>query len=418
MKHTKLIKTIACAGMILMLAGCTNKDGTKKDLSAIPEAVVSFFKKDGKAKNKKDDKTAKEDKSVKESKDTSKDKDKTDKKASESADTKKKTDTKTSTSESKAKVEEEKAGPSIAVFVPGILADSPIYAMLADGVKNAVHQYNYDKKAGDKAELYILEAGTNQAQWPAKITSLAATKKYDVIISSNPSLPELIQPILKQYPKQKFILMDAEMEGNPNVYTLRYNQYEQAYLTGYIAGLMSKSHKTALIAAQEYPVMNDIIYPYFEKGCKAAYAKTEVSIRIVGNWYDANKGAVIADSLINNGVDVILPICGGASQGVINSAKNKGIYVTWFDNNGFDKAPGTIISSTVLKQKEMSDIVTANYLAGILEWGKADMVGVADKYVAFVQDDPNYISTVPEKTRKKMSKLIHSIESGKLDVTK
>ena len=140
--------------------------------------------------------------------------------------------------------------------------------------------------------------------------------------------------------------------------------------------------------------------------------------RIVGNWYDANKGAVIADSLINNGFDVLLPICGGASQGVINSAKNKGIYVTWFDNNGFEKAPGTIISSTTLKQKEMADIVTANYLAGILEWGKADMVGVADKYVAFVQDDPNYISTVPEKIRKKMSKVVHSIETGKLDVTK
>ena len=400
-----------------MLAGCTNKDGEKKDLSAIPEAIVSFFKKDGKAKNKDDGKSVKDDKAVKEEK-ASKDKEKTDKKTGDSSDTKKKTETKTSSSEGKAKSEEEKTGPSIAVFVPGILADSPIYAMLADGVKNAVYQYNYDKKAGDKAELYILEAGTNQAQWPAKITSLAATKKYDVIISSNPSLPELIQPILKQYPKQKFILMDAEMEGNPNVYTLRYNQYEQAYLTGYIAGLMSKSHKTALIAAQEYPVMNDIIYPYFEKGCKAAYAKTEVSIRIVGNWYDANKGAVIADSLINNGVDVILPICGGASQGVINSAKNKGIYVTWFDNNGFEKAPGTIISSTTLKQKEMADIVTANYLAGILEWGKADMVGVADKYVAFVQDDPNYISTVPEKIRKKMSKLVHSIENGKLDVTK
>ena len=399
-----------------MLAGCTNKDGEKKDLSAIPEAIVSFFKKDGKSKSKNDGKPSKDDKAVKDEK-GSKDKGKTDKKATETDTSKKNTETKPST-ETKPKVEETHTGPSIAVFVPGIMADSPIYAMLADGVKNAVNQFNYDKKTNDKAELYILEAGTNQAQWPTKLTSLAATKKYDVIISSNPSLPELVKPIIKQYPKQKFILMDAELEGNPNVYTMRYNQYEQAYLTGYIAGLMSKTHKTALIAAQEYPVMNEIIYPYFEKGCKAAYAKTEVTIRIVGNWYDANKGAVIADSLINNGVDVILPICGGASQGVINSAKNKGIYVTWFDNNGFDKAPGTIISSTTLKQKEMADIVTANYLAGILEWGKADMVGVADKYVAFVQDDPNYISTVPEKIRKKMSKLVHSIETGKLDVTK
>ena len=79
MKNTRLIKTIACAGMILMLAGCTNKDGEKKYLSAIPEAIVSFFKKDGKAKNKDDGKSAKDDKAVKDDK-SSKDKGKTENK--------------------------------------------------------------------------------------------------------------------------------------------------------------------------------------------------------------------------------------------------------------------------------------------------------------------------------------------------
>ena len=179
---------------------------------------------------------------------------------------------------------------------------------------------------------------------------------------------------------------------------------------------MSKNHKAALIAAQEYPVMNEIIYPYFEKGCKAAYAKTEVSMRIVGNWYDANKGAVLADSVIENGVDVILPICGGASQGVINSAVNHKVYVTWFDNNGFEKAPGTIISSSILKQKEMAAIVTENYLTGLTAWGTADMVGISDGFVDFVQDDPNYINTVPANIRKKMSKMVESIRNGSYTV--
>lgn len=305
---------------------------------------------------------------------------------------------------------------SVAVFVPGILADSPIYSMLVDGVKNAVEQFNYDKQDEEKAQIYVLEAGTNQAQWPSKLTALAATKKYDVIISSNPSLPELVIPITEQFPNQKFILLDAECAGNKNIYSVRYNQYEQAFITGYFAGLMSKSHKIALIAAQEYSVMNEIIYPYFEKGAKKAESSTVCEFRVVGNWYDANKGAVIADSLIKNGTDIILPICGGASQGVINSAVNNGAYITWFDNDGFDKAPGTIISSTVLKQREMADIVTANYLAGLLSWGNADMVGVADKYVSFIQDNQLYIQNVPEKIQKKMSKLISDIENGKYKV--
>ena len=305
---------------------------------------------------------------------------------------------------------------TIAVFIPGICADSPTYAMLRDGVLQAVDEYNYGKDDDKKAHLYILEAGTNQSEWPAKITALAAEQKYDVIISSNPSLPEIVSPIIEQFPEQKFILLDAECEGNKNICTACYNQYEQAYLTGYIGGLMSKSHKLGLIAAQEYPVMNNIIYPYFEKGAKDAAAGSTVEFSIVGNWYDANKGAMLADILFESGVDVVLPICGGASQGVINSAVNNGTYITWFDNNGFDKAPGTIISSTVMKQQELSAIMTTEFLNGKTAWGTAKMLGVKDGFVDFVQDDELYISTVPAGVRAKMADLVDSIKNGKTTI--
>ncbi|MBR4790196.1 MAG: BMP family ABC transporter substrate-binding protein [Treponema sp.] len=301
---------------------------------------------------------------------------------------------------------------SIAVFIPGICADSPVYAMLRDGVSLAVDEFNSGKEMDKKTTLYVLEAGTNQSEWPAKISALAAEQKYDVIISSNPSLPEIVLPIIEQFPDQKFILMDAECRGNKNICTVCYNQYEQAYLTGYIGGLMSSSHKLGLIAAQEYPVMNNIIWPYFEKGARDANSASTVAFRVVGNWYDANKGAVLADSLYSEGVDVILPICGGASQGVINSAVNNNFYITWFDNNGFDKAPGNIISSTVMLQQELSFIMTTDFLNGKTDWGTAKTFGIKEGFVDFVQDDPLYISTVPAGIRTKMAELVDSIKAG------
>lgn len=301
---------------------------------------------------------------------------------------------------------------SIAVFVPGICDDSPVYAMLVKGVTEAVDEYNAGKSDDAKATLFVMEVGTNQAEWGAKLLALTAEQKYDVIISSNPSLPDLVEPILQQFPNQKYILLDATKEGNNNIHTVCYNQYEQSYITGYIGGLMSKSNKLALIAAQEYPVMNNVIYPYFEKGAKAANSNSTVDFRIVGNWYDATKGAEIADAVYKNGVDVILPICGGASQGVIKSAVNNGIYVTWFDDNGFEKAPGTIISSSVMKQKEMSYMVTKEFIDGKTPWGTANMVGIKEGFVDFVQDNPLYISTIPEDVRNTMAKLVSDIKNG------
>ncbi|MCR4742991.1 MAG: BMP family ABC transporter substrate-binding protein [Treponema sp.] len=300
---------------------------------------------------------------------------------------------------------------SIAIFVPGIIDNSPVYEMLVEGVKEAVDGYNEEVEEAKNVKLFVMEAGTNQAEWGAKLLGLAASQKYDLIISSNPSLPELTLPIIESFPNQKFILLDANYQGNNNIYTVCYNQYEQSYLTGYIAGLMSKTHKVALIAAQEYPVMNNILYPYFEKGAKAANPLTSADFRLVGNWYDATKGAEIADSLISKGVDVILPICGGASQGVIKSAVEHNIYITWFDNNGFAKAPGRIISSTVMEQKKMAYEVTVEYIKEETEWGKADMVGLEKGYIDFVQDDLNYIQTVPEKIRNAMSSLISDIKN-------
>ena len=303
-------------------------------------------------------------------------------------------------------------GKAIAVFVPGIIDDSPTYAKLTRGVTKAVEDFNLSASEAEKINLFVMEAGTNQAEWSSKITALAAEQKYDVIISSNPSLPDLVEPVIAKFPKQKFILLDATREGNQNIYTVCYDQSQQGFLAGYIGGLMSKSGKLALIAAQEYPVMNEIIYPSFVKGAKTALPSATVDFRIVGNWYDATKGAEIADAVAKNGVDVILPICGGAAQGVISSAVNNGIYISWFDDSGFSRAPGTIIGSSTVKQEEMACIVTKQFIEGKTPWGTADMVGMQDGFIEFVQDDPLYTSTVPQNIRDAMANLVEQIRSG------
>ena len=301
----------------------------------------------------------------------------------------------------------------IGVFVPGIIADSPTYANLVSGVKEAVEEYNASLKENEtKATFDYMEAGTNQSEWATKLTELTASGSYDVIVSSNESLPELAEPLTKTFPKQKYILMHGVLNGNKNIYCVNYDQREQAYLTGYLSSLMSKNHKVALIAAQEYPVMNNILYPYFSLGAKEAAEGTTSDFRIVGNWYDAAKGAEIADALYNAGVDVILPICGGASQGVISSAKEHGMYLAYIDENSFVKAPGTVISSCATEQKKATKEAVLSYLQGSIAWGETKDVGLKDGYIEFIQDDILYKETVPEDIREKIANLVNALKDG------
>lgn len=316
----------------------------------------------------------------------------------------------------------------IAVFVPGIASGSPVYEMLISGSQKAVDDYNNalpeKQKAKESVILTVVEAGTNQAEWSNQITALVSTQQFDLIISSNPSLPDLIIPLTTKFPNQKFIILDAHCEGNNSIKTVRYNQREQAWLSGYIAGLTTittkremplsnSDKKIALVAAQEYPVMNEIILPSFIEGAKAADKEINVDFRLVGNWYDATKGAEIARVLYQSGVDVIMPICGGASQGIISTAQQLGFYISWFDDNGFDKAPGYIISSSAIMQDKLAYKTLSEYLNGNTTFGLAETVGIKDGYVDFVQNDPLYIQTVSPTIRKKLSDSFFDIQNGK-----
>lgn len=321
----------------------------------------------------------------------------------------------------------EKKPTAVAVFVPGVVSGSPVYEMLVEGVTQAVNEHNAQAKDAEKVLLDVIEAGTNQAEWGSKLTALSSTGQYSLIISSNSSLPALVEPLTVQFPSQKFLLLDAYLSGNANIATVNYNQREQSYLTGYAAGLATTASadvlpfanaekKIALIAAQEYPVMNDTILPGFIEGAKAVDADITVEFRIVGNWYDASKSSEIARSLYQNGVDVILPISGGANQGVIASAQALNFYVTWFDDNGYAKAPGFVISSTIVNQQKMAYEQTKLYLSGGLQFGTAETVGMKEGYIDYVGDDSVCIEHVPEEMRTKMLNLANDIKSGKLSL--
>jgi len=316
----------------------------------------------------------------------------------------------------------------IAVFVPGVVAGSPVYEMLSAGVTQAVEDYNSQNGASGTVTLSVIEAGTNQAEWSTKLTALAATGEYELIVSSNPSLPELAAPLTEQFPKQKFIILDGFFEGNKNIATVRYNQREQAFLAGYAAALVTRApsslmqyanaqKKIALVAAQEYPVMNNVILPSFIEGAKAADPETSTEFRIVGNWYDATKGADIARTLYAEGVDVILPIAGGASQGIIAAAKELGFYITWFDDNGFSKAPGYVVSSSVMEQKKNAYEQTLQFLEGKTEFGTAKTLGIKDGYIDFVLDDPLFTETVDESIRSRLEQVFADIKNGTLVLT-
>ncbi|MDR2491759.1 MAG: BMP family ABC transporter substrate-binding protein [Spirochaetaceae bacterium] len=305
-------------------------------------------------------------------------------------------------------------GESIAVFIPGQRAGSAIYSLLAEGAERAVREQR-------GAEIIVVEAGYNQTEWEQQLTMLAASGKHSLIVSSNPSMPYFVSAISEKFPAQRFLLLDAELAGNPNVYTLRYNQREQAYMAGFLAALLSENTRSiGLLAAQEYPVMNNVIKPAYLEGANAAAeeagaaAPFALDFRFIGNWFDAQKAAELANSMIHDGVKVILTIAGSANEGAVRAAQEGGAHILWFDSNGYAVRPGVIAGSFALAQDHAVYDKLKLYFAGALPFGTAETAGVRDGYVRFIDDDPIYIETVPPEIRERQKRMVERIKTGEL----
>jgi simple sugar transport system substrate-binding protein len=306
---------------------------------------------------------------------------------------------------------------SVGVFVPGVVEGSPTYELLVQGVEQAVEE-------SEGARFTVVEGGFNQADWGQSITAMAASGDYDLIVSSNPEMPDIVLTVLESFPAQRFLVMDSYLEGNPQMHTVMFNQREQAFLAGYFAGLVGRSSmvegssplRAGLLAGQEYPIMNNVILPNYELGLRAVDPDAEVDFRVLGNWYDAAAAAELANSMYATGSHIVLAIAGSGNQGVIASARDRDRYVIWYDTNGLDEAPGVVIGSTFVALDAAVYERTRSAIEGTLTFGEAEVVGVADGYVGFVEDDNLYRRHVPEGVREQQRAVIERMESGELEL--
>ncbi len=304
--------------------------------------------------------------------------------------------------------------PKVAVFVPGLVSGSPIYEQLVAGVEKAVAEI-------PGATCKVVEAGFNQAEWQAKLAALAATGEFDLIATSNPALPELCKKVVADFPAARFFVADAWLPGAERIHTVLYNQYEQGYIVGYLAGLVTTSglpganpeKKAGLIVAQRYPTLDELIEPGFAAGLAAAAPGAALETRVIGNWYDANKAAELAGNLIDGGVDVLLPIAGGAGQGAVSAAKARGRYAVWFDGNGYGAAPGTVLGCAILRQDRLVYEKVKALLApgGAALYGKAEIVGAKEGYVDFDDSGAAY-KALPETIRRPFEERLSALRSG------
>jgi simple sugar transport system substrate-binding protein len=319
--------------------------------------------------------------------------------------------------EQKGQAEQDKP-LSVLVYITGVVAGSPTYEMLATGAQEFAEEHG-------NVTIKIYEAGFNQAEWEEQLHSMVSGGEYDLVLGSNPSLPEICASVGAAFPSQKFIITDAAYNGNQQICTYLYNQYEQALFLGYLAGLITTSGMThansakriGFICAQEYPLLNKQMVPGFIDGARRVDPGIELDFRVIGNWYDANKAAELASGMINAGVDVFTSIAGGAAQGLTRTIKERGAYSVNFNTNDYDQAPGFIVGCGKMEQQKLVKEILADALAGKINYGSSKTVGVKEGYLDFISVDSGYRDHVPAELRQKFDSFMDDFRAGRIEYT-
>ena len=292
-------------------------------------------------------------------------------------------------------------GKKLALFIPGVISGAPSYREMYNFL------VEFQKSRGD-IEVKLFEAGFNQGEWTELLEKLLKHQEYDFLITANNSMQGIVDTISKNHPHTKFLIFDSLVKNtNPQVYSLSYNVAEEAYILGYYVGLFLKnfdlsSKNVALIAGQEYPVMNDYIYPYFKNGIKEVL-DSEVFFRTLGNWYDSSKVKALADSLIlNSKVSVVLPIVGTAVGGVLSAVREHNVFAVLFDSEDYLNNKDNIIGSGVTNHRFYVEKVLDKALRGEIKYGTYEVLGLKDRGVSFNFLNKFYLENISSEIKKKL----------------
>lgn len=169
-----------------------------------------------------------------------------------------------------------------------------------------------------------------------------------------------------------------------NLRTYDSRTYEGAYMAGVVAGAMTKSNTLGVVASIPIPeVIRNI--DSFTLGAQSVNPKVETRVVWVNKWLDPPKEGEAAQSLVDQGADVLMQNTDSAA--VLQAAEKAGKYGFGWDSDMSKFGPKAHLGSAVINwapyyKKAIQDQLDGKWTTGQSWWGvkegAIDLVSLSD----------------------------------------
>jgi basic membrane lipoprotein Med (substrate-binding protein (PBP1-ABC) superfamily) len=165
--------------------------------------------------------------------------------------------------------------------------------------------------------------------------------------------------VAKDYPKVSFLMGSSGKPQAPNFSVFDNYIQEPAYLSGMVAGGVSKSGHIGMVGGYPIPEVNRLMHA-FMTGAKEVNPKVKFTVSFIGSWFDPPKAKEAAFAMIDKGADVLY----AERFGVSDAAKDKGKLAIGNVINTQPQYPDTVVASALWNMEPTVDLAIKKVRAG------------------------------------------------------
>jgi len=176
----------------------------------------------------------------------------------------------------------------------------------------------------------------------ARVMREYAEKGYQLIMGDAFGAEQIARRVARDYPNIAFVFGSGLGPADPNFGVFDNWIHEPAYLSGMIAGKMTKTNTIGVVAAMPIPEVNRLSNA-FCAGAKEANKQVTCTYSFIGSFFDPPKAKEAALAQLESGIDVIY----AERFGVIEAAQEKGALAISNMSDQSSLGPDTVITGPV-----------------------------------------------------------------------
>jgi len=208
---------------------------------------------------------------------------------------------------------------------------------------------------------YFIESVPEGPESVPAMERLIRSNKSKLVFACSFGYMDYVLEVAEKNPDVTFIHISGYKRAE-NVGTMFGRMYQPRYLSGLVAGKMSKSGKIGYVAAYPLPEVIRMINA-FTIGVRETNPNATVSVVWLYSWFDPGKEKEAAKALIDSGCDLLAM---HADTGAVAQAcEEAGVYVIGYNNDMISFAPAMHLTAPIWDWGRMFSLTVDQVNQGI-----------------------------------------------------